>query len=54
MDVDDLYNQTMVGALHQYKINDTTNFSSQLRYYRSRDDGQAKAGLVDNDLYHAH
>ncbi|MFY0116421.1 OprD family outer membrane porin, partial [Acinetobacter baumannii] len=31
MDVDDLYNQTMVGALHQYKINDTTNFSSQLR-----------------------
>jgi len=54
MDVQDLYNQSMFGITYNHKFNDGNNFSSQLRYYRSREDGQAKAGLVDNDLIHGY
>jgi len=54
LDVADLYNQTMAGIQHKYTINEHAQLTSQLRYYRSRDEGQAKAGLVDNDLLHAH
>lgn len=54
LDVSDLYNQTMAGIQHKYTINEHAQLTSQLRYYRSRDEGQAKAGLVDNDLLHAH
>lgn len=53
MSVNDLYQQTMVGASYLYKFSDQTSLNSQLRYYRSRKDGQAKAGLIDNDLYHS-
>ncbi|OTG81552.1 OprD family porin [Acinetobacter sp. ANC 4648] len=52
--VEDLYDQALVGIQHKYVLNERTNLTSQLRYYRSRDEGQAKAGLVDNDLLHAH
>lgn len=54
MDVNNLYHQTMLGLQHKYLLNEQTNLTSQLRYYNSRDEGQAKAGLVDNDLFHAH
>ncbi|OTH00900.1 OprD family porin [Acinetobacter sp. ANC 4973] len=54
LDVEDLYNQALVGIQHKYMLNEQTNLTSQLRYYRSRDEGQAKAGLVNNDLLHAH
>lgn len=54
MNVDDLYDQTLLGIQHKYAISPQTLLTSQLRYYRSRDEGQAKAGLVDNDLWHAH
>lgn len=53
MNVDDLYHQTEFGLTYKWPINGNTNLSSQLRYYVSRDSGQAKAGLVDNDLIHA-
>ena len=54
LDVEDLYNQALIGIQHKYMLNEQTNLTSQLRYYRSRDEGQAKAGLVNNDLLHAH
>ncbi len=54
LDVEDLYHQAMFGLQHKYLLNERTNLTSQLRYYNSRDEGQAKAGLVDNDLLHAH
>lgn len=54
MDVEDLYNQSMFGITYNHKFNDSNNFSSQLRYYRSREDGQAKAGLVDNNSVHSY
>ena len=53
LDVNNLYNQYEVGVNHDYKINEQFNFISDLRFYRSRDDGQAKAGNVDNDLIYA-
>ncbi|OTG62423.1 OprD family outer membrane porin [Acinetobacter silvestris] len=54
MDVNDLYHQTMLGLQHKYLFDERTNLTSQLRYYNSRDEGKAEAGLVDNDLFHAH
>ncbi|WP_215895444.1 OprD family outer membrane porin [Acinetobacter pullicarnis] len=54
MDVDDLYNQGMFGATYKYNFTAQTQLTTQLRYYRSREDGQAKAGLVDNDLLASH
>lgn len=53
MNVEDLYDQSMFGLAHQWKFNDQTQLNSTLRYYHSRDQGQAKAGVVDNDLIHA-
>jgi hypothetical protein len=54
LDVNNLYDQMTTGFLYKWDINPQTRLSSYLHYYRSRDEGQAKAGLVDNDLYHAH
>lgn len=54
LDVNNLYDQWTTGFLHKWEINPTTRLSSYLHYYRSRDEGNAKAGLVENDLYHAH
>lgn len=54
MDVNDLYHQSLLGLTHQHRFADQTSLSSQVRYYVSREDGQAKAGLVDNDLIHSH
>lgn len=54
MDVDNLYNQGMFGATYKYNFTAQTQLTTQLRYYRSREDGQAKAGLVDNDLLASH
>lgn len=54
MNVGDLYQQSMLGLSHQWKFNEHTQLNSTLRYYRSRDEGQAKAGVVDNDLIHTH
>ena len=54
MDVNDLYQQSMIGASYLYKFSDQTSLNSEIRYYRSREDGKAKAGLVDNDLYHSY
>lgn len=53
LDVNDLYSQYELGLNHDLKINDKLSFNSDLRFYRSREDGQAKAGLVDNDLINA-
>lgn len=52
MNVEDLYQQYMFGLSHHFAFNSNTQLDSQLRYYRSREDGQSRAGLVDNDLYH--
>ncbi|MFW1908906.1 OprD family outer membrane porin, partial [Acinetobacter ursingii] len=54
LDVNNLHDQWTTGFLHKWEINPTTRLSSYLHYYRSRDEGNAQAGLVDNDLYHAH
>lgn len=54
LDVDDLYHQTMLGVTHQWDLGEKTKLTSQLRYYRSREDGLGKAGRVDNDLWNAH
>lgn len=54
MDVNDLYNQAMLGGSYKFDLTAQSQLTAQLRYYRSREDGQAKAGLVDNDLTVTH
>lgn len=54
MDVQDLYHQSLLGFTHKHAFSDQTILTSQLRYYLSRKDGEARAGQVDNDLIHSH
>jgi hypothetical protein len=50
MDVKDLYNQSLLGIEQRYALNAQNQLLADVRYYRSRDDGQALAGEVDNDV----
>lgn len=54
MDVHDIFRQTLLGLTYKYPINENNTLTSQIRYYVSRDSGESNAGLVDNDLIHAH
>ncbi|MDM1764471.1 MULTISPECIES: OprD family porin [unclassified Acinetobacter] len=54
LNVNDLYEQSTTGFLYKWEIDPRTQLNTYFHYYRSRDEGQAKAGLVDNDLYHTH
>lgn len=51
LNVNNLYQQQLYGIAHHYAISDQSSLKSNLRYYRTRDEGQAKAGNVENDLY---
>lgn len=54
LNVNDLYDQATAGFSYKWDIDPRTKLSTYFHYYRSRDEGSAKAGVVDNDLYHAH
>lgn len=52
MDVHDLYHQSLLGITYKHGFTDDTVLTSQWRYYMSDDNGDTKAGHVNNDLLH--
>ena len=44
----DIYHQQYVGLLHDLPLRDGLSLRSDLRYFDSNDDGQARSGAVDN------
>ncbi|SNX43457.1 outer membrane porin, OprD family [Acinetobacter puyangensis] len=53
LNVEDIYDQVEGGFENTYALNEKVNLLSDVKYYRSRDIGEANGGNVDNDMYMA-
>ncbi|SDB82789.1 outer membrane porin, OprD family [Acinetobacter marinus] len=53
LNVDDIYDQIEGGVENTTALTDEVNLLTDVKYYRSRDIGDANGGNVDNDMYMA-
>jgi len=49
--VEDIWTQHFLGITHELGDPDNLSMNSSFSYYRTRDQGQARLGLIDNDTY---
>lgn len=49
--MEDVYKQHFVGAVHNANLGDGLSLRTDLRYFKSKDEGAAKGGKIDNDFF---
>lgn len=49
--VDDFWDQYYVGATHELGDSALLSLTTGLNYYKTKDEGQSKLGVIDNDTY---
>ncbi|MCL7462367.1 OprD family porin [Pseudomonas sp. NW5] len=49
--MEDVYKQHFVGAVHNANLGDGLTLRTDLRYFKSKDEGRALGGKIDNDFF---
>lgn len=50
-DYDNVYKQHFAGLVHKLPLGEGLSLTSDLRYFNSKDQGDANSGKIDNDMY---
>ena len=50
-ELDDIYRQHFAGLVHSWPLSENLLLRTDLRYFKSRDDGTARVGRIDNDTF---